>query len=752
LLACATAFRRPPALSLLLFAVVLVFGGTGCSTLPAGRAAIDSVEIVGAHAVDPQDVLDKLASSDSPKFLGLMQGVAFDYSVYDPNVLQRDLARVERYYRGRGFFEAHVRVGRVFFDKPDHVRVRIVVDEGPPMANRSVQITGLEGLAEAAARDVRLAANGALPQGKRFDEDAYAKARTSITRALTDRGYAYAAVTADARADMSTHAIDYVFAVTPGIAAVFGKITFEGLDPDGTGPAPQEIQEDVLRRTLHIREKARYSTADLESGQQALLDLGVFSSVNVIAGLSDPTSPVVSITVRVQVTKLRSLRLGFGGEFDAVKTDVHVLSGWQNRNFFGGLRDFSVDFTPGLVLFPTTVGNALPPTKGLGEERLRAQLRLPAFLEGRTSGFVRPEFNVFPLLVEANPSRNTPVVGFIEAKNSVGVDRRFGKHVVATAAYNFQYEKALRYVTVLGTQNGLPNDIVLSFPQLITSLDFRDDPVHTHAGFYATNDLQLAGGPFGGTATDVRIQPTVQGYVPIGKTVTFAVSASVGLLVPLPNTYDGHTYGSSIQSLAKAGNELDGTDVEQMYFRGFFEGGPSSNRGFPLRQLAPHAVVPFITPSNAIVITQQQTKTVNCDPNNTMMAGQVDAQLCKTPVGGFTMWAATAELRFAFAGPLGAAVFCDAGDVSEKVADFRFDYLHLSCGAGVRYDTPIGPIRLDVGYRIQPLQRVGFPDEAAAGDTSKVYDGHRGDPTFVAPPDLFNVIPVAIAFGIGEAF
>jgi len=249
------------------------------------------------------------------------------------------------------------------------------------------------------------------------------------------------------------------------------------------------------------------------------------------------------------------------------------------------------------------------------------------------------------------------------------------------------------------------------------------------------NDLQVAGGPFGGTATDVRIQPTVQGYVPLGRNVTFALSAGIGLLFPL----DGYT--DTIQNLTEPNDVLDGRDVETMYFRGFFEGGPSSNRGFPLRQLAPQAIVPFITPANANAL-------VNCNPKESIL---INSSVCKTPVGGFTMWNATAEVRFAVAGPIGAAVFCDAGDVSQRVADFRFDYLHLSCGAGARYDTPIGPIRLDIGYRIQPLQRIGFPNEYAAADPSRKYDGQYGDPSFTLPTRLLS-LPVAIAFGIGESF
>ena len=86
------------------------------------------------------------------------------------------------------------------------------------------------------------------------------------------------------------------------------------------------------------------------------------------------------------------------------------------------------------------------------------------------------------------------------------------------------------------------------------------------------------------------------------------------------------------------------------------------------------------------------------------------------------------------------------GDVSPHVAGkglaFRFDHLHLSCGVGARYDTPVGPIRFDIGYRIQPLQVLGFSNETAAYD----HDHSNG-----YQPRILNV-PLAIAVGIGEAY
>lgn len=111
------------------------------------------------------------------------------------------------------------------------------------------------------------------------------------------------------------------------------------------------------------------------------------------------------LVVKLQPGKLRLFRVGFGAEFDAFKTDVHGLVGWEDHDFLGGLRDFSVELKPGLVLYPTRLSNLQGPDAYLPEERLRLQLRQPGFLEARTVGFVQPELNVYPLLVESNPDR-----------------------------------------------------------------------------------------------------------------------------------------------------------------------------------------------------------------------------------------------------------------------------------------------------------------------------------------------------------
>jgi outer membrane protein assembly factor BamA len=719
--------------------LLLLWIPLACSRIPAGRSAIDSVTILNASEVSTSDVEAKLATQASPKFLYLFQGVAYDYTVYDEAVLQRDMARLERFYRSKGFFDAHARVAHVRQISRKHVVVDILVDEGRPTVNRNVRVVGIEALPEDVNRAAVVAARTTLARGARFDEEKFNESKDTVKKALTDRGYAYASVDTDAEVDVGEHVADYGFKVVTGPRATFGAIAIVGLDPDADGPRKQEIPEAPLRRAINIREGDTYSTADIDSATQALLDLEVFSAVEIVPTLPDPppANAVVPLTVKVQPIRLRQIALGGGIEFDEIKTDVHLVAGWEDHNFFGGLRDVSVSFKPGVVLYPVRIGNFEGPIKPLPEERLRLTLSQPGFLEARTTAFLRPEFNIFPLLVEVNPPPTVPVIGYREAKIPVGVDRTFWKKLYVALDYTFQVENPFSYV---GDLDPALESVVLSFPELVTHLDFRDDPVRPHRGIYLGNTAQVAGGIFGGTATDVRIQPEVRTYIPLTHHVTFATRASVGFL--WASSY-GHNWNSELTNSATTSEEASGNpdraelehDAQIMYFRGFFSGGPSTNRGFPLLGVSPHGVVPFLNPATA-----SQQEQFGCDANSPGFAQNVGK--CFLPVGGFTLWELQNEVRADISGPLSGTVFCDMGDVSPFETDIRLGHLHLSCGVGVAYDTPVGPIRADIGYRVQPLQVLGYKSEADAAAADHV----NGTQT-----TLLNV-PIAIAVGIGEAF
>jgi outer membrane protein assembly factor BamA len=163
------AVRVIPALHRLALALAAI-PLAGCPAIPRGATAVDSVRVQG------------------PKFFGLFRGVVYDYELFDRGVLQRDLERVERYYRARGYYEAKARAGRVRYKNPSHVEVTIEVEEGRPVLVRDVRLTGLAGLPEKDAKAVRAALDRSVKRGEPFEEEPFRKAENLLKRTLTARG------------------------------------------------------------------------------------------------------------------------------------------------------------------------------------------------------------------------------------------------------------------------------------------------------------------------------------------------------------------------------------------------------------------------------------------------------------------------------------------------------------------------------------------------------------------------------------
>jgi outer membrane protein assembly factor BamA len=670
------------------FAMALaIWSAIGCVSLPRGRAAVDSVELSGNQELGDREIKKKIATRSSSKFLGLFQGVVYDYEIFDLYVLQRDLARVERYYRARGFYQARARAGRVFYDDPRHVRVVIEVEEGPETLVSKLDLFGLEGLDPALASRAREAAELRVGKGERFDEDEFEAAEKAIRRVLTDEGYAYARVSRVAEVDLPRDRARVRFDVVPHLPARFGKITIVGLG---------DLPESKLRSALLIEEGDPYSSSDLEDAQQAVLDLGVFSSVAIEPQLDDPppASRRVPIVVELQPSKLHAAKLGAGVELDAIRTDFHLIAGWEHKNLFGGLRHFTVEFRPGVVFYPTRMPSFQAPTHFLPEEKLRAELRQPGFIEGRTNGFVRGEFNIYPVLLSPEVNPDAPIIGYREIKGTLGVDRKF-RRFFASPTYNAQQHTPFAYA---GTLDDALSSVLISYGALFSSFDLRDDKISPHSGLFLSNELQAAGGLLGGDARDFKLQPEARFYVPVSDDVTLALRSTVGLLFP-------RNYGHTLSANARADRPPPGVDragwardVQLAFFRAFFSGGPTSNRGYPWRGIGPHGVIPFFEPT---VAAEQLAE--RCEPGS----ADFEQSRCELPLGGFTLWEASVELRYPIVGPLSGSGFCDSSDVAPGQVEFRFERPHVSCGLGGRYDTPIGPVRLDLGYRIPSLQVLG---------------------------------------------
>lgn len=683
--------RRLAVLLLLLLSI-------GCSRIPAGRSSVDAIEIRGSNAIDGDDLLEKLATTPTPKFLGLFRGVYFSYELFDRSKLQRDLERVERYYADHGFFDARARAARVIQIDPRHVRIEIDVEEGAPYVVDTIDVGGGDELAPEECARVVASIRGAAKPAVRFDKAVFESAADAGKKVLTENGRPFARIDRDAFVDVASRHVKLDYRIVAGRFMHYGDVTIEGLGP---------IPEAPVRRAVALEAGKPYSSAELAAAEQAVLELGVFSSVRVEADLEHAgDGDRVPIVVHVEPTKLRSVTLGVGAEFDLLRTDVHASVAWENRNFLGGLRRVQLRLAPGLVLWPTRIDNLVAPSNPLPEVRTSAELRQPGFIDARTTGTVRFDGFVAPFLLPGT-TEGQPVLGYLELKGSVGLERGFGK-LFTRVSYTAQHDWPFAY---LGDRTDTVVPITLSYMELLLALDLRDDALHPHAGAYFSLVSQAAGGPFFGDAADLRIQPEARGYIPLGKRVTIAGRLGFGFVAPFD-------WGSHLTETEPSADR--NRDLQIAMFRGLYAGGASSNRGYPLRGVGPHATMPYVT--------EQVAATCTFDSTNVG---------CLLPTGGLTSWEASLEVRVKVAGPFSTVAFADAADVSPYRADVRFARLHLSAGIGLRYDTPVGPIRLDIASRIPGAQYL-----------EPVSDVERAS----EDPGTILGLPVAIAVGIGEAF
>jgi outer membrane protein assembly factor BamA len=674
---------RGRSLALCAFAFFATAFSFGCAAVPPGRFAVDTVSVTGNKHEGETDIEDKIATTESPRFLTFFEGVVYDYQIFDRFVLARDLQRIERFYRARGYYDAHARAARIHervnYRGIHEVEVTIVVEEGEPINVRTIVLTGDEGLAADIKQAAVDAMNAKLAAKDIFDEDKFADAEAAARRALTDRGYAFAKSTRNAKVGLPRHVADIEIHLIPGEIAKYGKITVTGLNTLPSAP---------VLRALNIEEGQPYSTEALESAQQAVLDLGVFSNVQVTPDLKDPSNPIIPLTLHVEETKLHSLLLGGGIELDPIRTDVHITTGWENRNFLGGLRRFQVTLRPGVQIYPTTTEDFSAPNRLLPEVKLHSELHQPGFIEARTNGLIRGEANIFPVAFAHVPA-GQPVLGYAEEKAAVGVDRQIWKFYVSPT-YNIQDDQPFAYVNGPLANIG---PVLMSYLDLDTRFDFRDNPVHPRKGIYIGNDFQFAG--LGGDARDFRDQPELRAYVPLTDDVVLAAHGTLGFLFPTNNERLPLSATNPAVPMAP-GDTASINRAEQLdLFRGFFSGGATSNRGYALRGIGPYRFVPFLNPTVALNQFENMCTAKSTNP------------LCKSPIGGFSLWELSLEARIHVSGPIEIGLFCDSSDVSADEVHIRLNEPHLSCGVGLRYDTPVGPVRLDLGYRIPGAQRLG---------------------------------------------
>ena len=641
--------------------LVFVLGQAGCTAEKAeGRPWVHDIRFVGLKSVKKKDLKSKIAAQES-------SWVPWAPRKYlDPYMVPSDRERIVAYYHAHGYFDARVTDAKVKARKTrkPSVDIEFKVEEGEPTKITKVNLVGLGHVAE---RPSAFQKRMALKPGQILVHDRYMDQKKVLGRMLQMRGYAWAEVEGEVKVDREAHVADVTLTADPGVVAKFGTIEVEGAS---------RVRPIDIERTADIVPGKKFSASEVEDARGRIYNLGVFGSVR-LRYEHDPNDPTLAnIKVSVQEGQFNELRLGGGFGIESDRNDVHLLVQYTKRNFLGGLRVLRLRLEPAYVVLPaiwTTIARQGPAT--LAEAIFTQPLLFGVrHLELRwTIGY---DLGIDYAYQDTGPRTQLGVYyGFWRQRVQIGF------------SYNFQFLKFFNTDTAIlddpnnATTFGYVDPYRVGWWQQDISLDLRDKPLEPHKGVYLSVSVEEGGIYAGGAFQYEKIVPDARAYVPMGKRVTFAARAQFGQMFVQGDT------GSPIT-------------------RRLYLGGPSSHRGFSYNRLS-YQVQPY-TPD---------------------FKGHLHANGMRLPVGGDESLLLQGELRVRivklFGNWFGAVAFADGGDVgapsgciapagNSPCPDSRIHItnLHWAVGAGLRYATVIGTIRLDVAGR---LNRKDGPYDADPG-------------------------------------
>jgi translocation and assembly module TamA len=395
-----------------------------------------------------------------------------------------------------------------------------------------------------------------------------------------------------------------------------------------------------------------YQEEKLAGAQKRVFDLGVFGGVRVTRGTPDLQRGIIPIVVAVREAPFRTVRLG-------PSVGVQGATSWDVSGTAGWThRNFFGDLRKLDLSLRAGYAGLLVGEPKQGPVALAAvEFSQPGAISRRIDASVRLE-------LERGLEQG---YDFWSERLRVGFPIRIAPRWTLVPSYNLEVYQLTNVVSFDSTQPSdegpelqscVNNVCLLSYLEQQLAWDGRDDPVNTRRGLYVALSVQEGAnlGRYG--YRYFRFLPEARGFVPLGDRFVLAARARIGMLSPV------------------------GEQQAPPIVARFYAGGPQSMRGYGTNRLSPMVL------QNGDWI----------------------------PVGGNGLVDGSLELRFDIAGPLGGAVFADAGYVSRPSSSssaFRDaldpTLLQWALGLGVRYRTPFGPIRLDVAFRLPTDLSSGVP-------------------------------------------
>ncbi len=604
------------------------------------------VEIQGATAI-PVSELRAL-------FTGLQPGATFHESD-----LTTASNAIQAHYRTRGYAAVEVKSAANELDPAREgeglIQPVIVVSEGIRTVIDAIRISGNAALTESQLRQTIK-----TTPGSPYYLPALLADRDQIVVQYLDLGYT--SVVVDVQ---STPAVDeagrlnVTFVITEGPQTIVDHILIVGNRKTDPGVITRELQ---LVEGQPLGVSARFETV------RRLTQLGLFRRVR-IEEVSHGVTNRRDVVVIVEEAPATTIGYGAGVEFTTRlratgptgEAEEHLEVG--PRGFFDvgrrnlGGKNRSVNLYTRVSLRPRDAPDN-PELDGTGLEpsdyRIVGTYREPrafglddVMLTGAIEQGDRASFNFKRQGLSAEIVRQIRPTIRVDGRYSFSTTRRFDERLDESDLA--QIDRAFPQVRLSGFSGAIARDT-------------RDDILDPDRGMFLSAEGSLAARALGGEVGFMKAY--LQGFffrrLPGSRRLVLAGRASLGLA-------DG--FERETPALDEAGNPIPGEVLileDLPASERFFAGGDTTIRGFALDSVG-----------------SPETITLN-----------------GFPTGGNAVLILNGELRAAVWGDLGAAVFVDGGNVFRRVTDFDISELRGSVGFGLRYDSPIGPVRVDLGFKL----------------------------------------------------
>jgi outer membrane protein assembly factor BamA len=436
-------------------------------------------------------------------------------------------------------------------------------------------------------------------------------------------------------------------------------------------------KNSTIEREVQLKSGDPLGLAAVTETQRRLAALGLFRRIR-ITELGHGSSTQRDLVIAVE--EAPATTVGYGGGVEVGENITATSEGVANeelmfapraffevgrRNLFGKNR--SVNLFTRISLRPkdeTFVDGEPVPDSGSGYGFSEYRV-LGTFREPRVFG---TDADAYLTAVAEQQRRSS--FKFNRRAVSLEATRNLTPHVRVSGSYQLQRTKT--YDVFVDPEDRLLIDRLFPLVRLSsfsTSIirSTRDDPLEPHAGHNVSLSAQVAARAIGSEVGFLKTYTTAQLFrtVPRANRTVLAASARLGLASGFPREVTRVDDGGQV-ILDENGQPISDAFEDLPASERFFAGGDTTVRGFAQDQLGTPATL---------------------DPNG-------------FPLGGNAVVIFNAELRVPVRGGLGLVGFFDTGNVFARTIDIDLAELRSAVGLGFRYKSPVGPLRVDLGFKL----------------------------------------------------